>query len=410
MKRIKKIAIILIAFCLCMIIFPLNSHADLTAEQRQKVANFAKAFVIKGNEKDLLRYSQDNRWYGYRNQLSSHSSSNNLNSSFTNKLAFDCSSFAAFVYDQTCDAGLGALTTSTFDSSLEFRHVGTYNGNTNNLLVGDLLCKSYDHIVIYIGNGQIAHASEPNVQTQVKINDLSSYYNGYTILRYKGSPETVKGFESYVWPDGTTSQWTDEQIEDFEFVGSQNGVFGSEDLIESGWILNKLSELLDWFIGMTTYIVRMVFVGWTSIIEMMINGVMELTSGEEASLTIEKLVNNKVPIFDVNFFNFETAGGVKLEEGSVIYVIRENIAVWYYIIRSIAIVGLLITLLYLGIRMALATVGEQKAKYKEMLVSWLVSFFIVFFIHYIMILILNINSGLIDVINTSLARWRRVII
>lgn len=393
MKKTRKLLIILILFCLSIFMFPLNSHADLTADQRQTVANFAKAFVTRGNEKKILRYN-----YGSKGEIR-----NGL-------MYFDCSGFVCFIYNKTCNAGVYEGTSGLITST-KFRNVGTYNGNTNNLLPGDLICKSGDHVVMYIGNGQIAHASTDQnpIDDQVKIANLYSDLSGYTILRYKGTPETVKGFESYVWPDGTTSQWTDEQIEDYEYSGTQNGEYGVTEY-NASWILNKLSELLDWFIGITTYIVRAVFVGWTSVVEMAINGIMEVATGEEASLTIEKLVNNKVPIFDVNFFNFETAGGVKLEEDSIIYVIRENIAAWYYIIRSIAIVGLLITLLYLGIRMALATVGEQKAKYKEMLVSWLVSFVIVFFIHYIMILILNINSGLIELINTSLARRRRVTI
>ena len=99
-----------------------------------------------------------------------------------------------------------------------------------------------------------------------------------------------------------------------------------------------------------------------------------------------------------------------LAQDSVMYTIRENIAAWYYIVRNISIIGLLITLIYLGVRMALATVGEQKAKYKELLVSWLVSFIIVFAIHYVMIFILNLNSSLIDLINASLGRRRRIII
>ena len=46
--------------------------------------------------------------------------------------------------------------------------------------------------------------------------------------------------------------------------------------------------------------------------------------------------------------------------------------------RTVSIIGLIVTLLYLGIRMALSTIAEDKAKYKELLVSWLVSFIIVF--------------------------------
>lgn len=168
------------------------------------------------------------------------------------------------------------------------------------------------------------------------------------------------------------------------------------------WVLNSLKDILDWFIGICTYFIRMIFLGWAGLFEMIINGVMSAISGVEASMTIEKLVTNKVPILDVNFFNFATAGGETLETNSVLYTIRENIAMWYYVIRNITIIGLLITLIYIGIRMAISTVAETKAKYKSMLINWVVSFIIVFFIHYIMIAILQMNQVLIDTIKSTM--------
>lgn len=90
----------------------------------------------------------------------------------------------------------------------------------------------------------------------------------------------------------------------------------------------------------------------------------------------------------------------KLEEyrkqENVILVIRKNIANIYYLIRNIAIVGLLATLIYIGIRMALSSIAEAKSKYKKMLVNWCVSMLIVFMIHYIMIFVLMLNQSIID--------------
>lgn len=397
MKKTKKVlSKLIIIFSIFVCLFPVTSNADLTNEQREKVANFAIGFVTKGNEKGILRYV-----YGGKTGLD-----NKLNGE--GNMIFDCSAFACFVYNQTCNAGL-RLNTAGLNSSPKFRHVGTYNGNINNLLPGDLICRSNDHVVVYVGNGQIAHASTNNAPptSQVKIANLYSGLNGYNILRYNGTPDTVKGFESYVWPDGTTSQWTDVDIEGYEYNGLQGGSYGAHRF---SWYLNKLAEILDWLVGITTYLVRAVFVGWGSVVESLINGIMLWTTGEEASITVEKLLNNQVPMLDVNFFSLETVGGQQLEEDSIMYIIRENIAIWYYIIRTITIAGLLVTLIYLGIRMALATIGEQKAKYKEMLVAWVTSFIIVFFIHYIMIIILNINSSLLELINLSFNRRRRIFI
>lgn len=81
-----------------------------------------------------------------------------------------------------------------------------------------------------------------------------------------------------------------------------------------------------------------------------------------------------------------------------ILVIRQNVANMYMAIRNIAIVGLLLTLIYIGIRMAITTIAEQKAKYKQLLANWCVSLVIVFMIHYIMVFILQINDALVGML------------
>ena len=385
-----------------------NVTAKETAQGQ--IANFARSYVNEGNKKGLLVYSQDNRMNGYNNKLSSHSGADEVNASFKDKLAFDCSSFVAFVYKRTCNVEFldnnWAWSTSTYKSNAAAKNkihkVGKYGSVT--LQPGDILWKE-SHVALYIGNGQVAEASTPS--NGVRIKDIYSFTEVYRLNKIPSAKNVQKNSEKFKWPDGSKLVIQDTDIEEFENKGVVDGTFGMFN-INFGWILNKLSELLDWLVGIVTYIVRMVFIGWASIVELTINAVMEWTTGEEASLTIEKLVNNQVPMLDVNFFNFKTAGGVDLDQNSVMYTIRENIAAWYYIIRNVSILGLLITLIYLGIRLALATVGEQKAKYKELLVSWLVSFIIVFAIHYVMIFILNINDALIDLINATLGRRRRV--
>lgn len=78
-------------------------------------------------------------------------------------------------------------------------------------------------------------------------------------------------------------------------------------------------------------------------------------------------------------------------------VIRKNIAAWYYTLRIFAISALLVVLLYIGIRMAISTVASDQAKYKKMITDWLVSFGLVFLLHYIVIITLNVNNGLVEI-------------
>lgn len=57
---------------------------------------------------------------------------------------------------------------------------------------------------------------------------------------------------------------------------------------------------------------------------------------------------------------------------------------WYSAIRNIAIVLSMSVLLYVGIRMLLSSIAQDKAKYKQMLIDWVVGLCLLFFMHYIM--------------------------
>lgn len=122
----------------------------------------------------------------------------------------------------------------------------------------------------------------------------------------------------------------------------------------------------------------------------------QLKTSSEANVTIENIVYNKIPILDVNFFNFESAGGAVVDEDGIIYVLKENIAMWYYIFRIIAIIIMLMVLIYLGIKMAISTVAEKKAVYKEMLISWILGFVLLFTVHYMMYGIIYLNEVFIS--------------
>ena len=89
-------------------------------------------------------------------------------------------------------------------------------------------------------------------------------------------------------------------------------------------------------------------------------------------------------------------GFKSIDEDGIIYVLKENIAMWYYVFRIIAIIIMLMVLIYLGIKMTISTVSEKKAVYKEMLVSWILGFLLLFTIHYIMYGIIYINETFIS--------------
>lgn len=127
-----------------------------------------------------------------------------------------------------------------------------------------------------------------------------------------------------------------------------------------------------------------------------IGGKVQLNTTSKSNVTIENIVYNKIPILDVNFFNFESAGGAVVDQNGIIYIIKTNVAMWYYIFRILSIVIMLLVLIYLGIQIALTSVTEKKAVYKQMLISWVVGFTIIFSINYIMYFIINLNEALIN--------------
>lgn len=100
---------------------------------------------------------------------------------------------------------------------------------------------------------------------------------------------------------------------------------------------------------------------------------------------------------DVNFFNFHS-------DIPAVNSFRTAIAQWYYIMRLISAAILLVILIYVGIRMALSTIGQEQAKYKQMLVDWVTSIALLFLLHYIIIFIIGINDALIEVLGSLLTK------
>ena len=104
--------------------------------------------------------------------------------------------------------------------------------------------------------------------------------------------------------------------------------------------------------------------------------------------TIGDLLTNKYPLFNINMFE-ETPSGPNSELSNTI---KQNTAIWYVAIRNIAVAGCAVTLLYVGIRMAIAQTAEDSAKYKKMLISWFVGVILLFLMHYIALIMIKITE------------------
>ena len=78
--------------------------------------------------------------------------------------------------------------------------------------------------------------------------------------------------------------------------------------------------------------------------------------------------------------------------------IKKTVSLWYYVFRYFSILAMLIVLILLGIKLAITSSSSDKAKYKRMLMDWLIGFVIIFCIHYFMALVLNLNGTCLEFI------------
>lgn len=130
------------------------------------------------------------------------------------------------------------------------------------------------------------------------------------------------------------------------------------------------------------------------IIQLVIEGVANLDGGNSEMATLKNILFNEIKVTNANIFDSANAG-------ENMGKIRENIALWYTAIRNLSIVISLCMLIYIGIRMAISTIAENKAEYKEMLKNWLMGMAILFLLHYFMVFLLNVNDALVDAIESA---------
>lgn len=119
----------------------------------------------------------------------------------------------------------------------------------------------------------------------------------------------------------------------------------------------------------------------------------------------EVIFANKIQLLDANFISNPADGTndylVKTENTSPLSSLRNIIAGWYVTLRTIAIVGLLSVLIYVGIRIIISSTAGDKAKYKQRLVDWIVAFCLLFFMHYIMAAVCTVVDKVDDMLGDN---------
>lgn len=111
--------------------------------------------------------------------------------------------------------------------------------------------------------------------------------------------------------------------------------------------------------------------------------------------TLEKALGNSNVIGD----GTNTTHAQNVEKN--LNTLRSTIAKWYVGIRNFSLVGLLSVLVYIGIRVVISSTASDKAKYKQMISSWVGAVCLIFLLHYIMAFTFTLTEKLTDLFNTN---------
>lgn len=129
----------------------------------------------------------------------------------------------------------------------------------------------------------------------------------------------------------------------------------------------------------------------------------KLLEGAKKLITIDTMLFNEEPLVDINFFNDSEAVKEIKEKNPKAFIIqiREGIKTWYYVLRNIAIMVMVIVLMYVAIRMLLnmyTESPENKARYKEMMIAWIKALSTLIIMHIIIYTVIAFNTDIIETI------------
>lgn len=452
MKKLKKVIIVIIMFFIALL-FSNSSYAVTQERAGEGLANFAKNFYnmyqsytkysVEGRETTYTGITVDGQykfdcvgWISF----AIHQCLGIGEDEFTyfavppgvyNNVRNDAGYFNGF-----------ELIKGKIDENTSL----TRNEVENTVKPGDILFCSPKgpHVVLYVGDGKIVHCGGNNL-TYESLYDNSMQYTGYCAI---GRITKVKA--EAIQEGNITEIFDGDYLDEYgRYYGTTEGRYvGSYNVVS--WLFNQFVGFMDYLFGIIAYILRAPFVGWANIIENMINdtivniqGVevkdtddgMEVTNdietiedGDTSSvykpvandklqntvatsnrINIEDLIYNNIPILDVDFFDVNLdkfVGAKKIDAdkaaSSPVVLLRKNVAIWYYSIRNVSIVIMLLVLVVLGIKLALSNIGEKQANYKELLKAWLIGFIVIFFIHFFMIIVIDVNNILVDTFHEAL--------
>ncbi len=117
----------------------------------------------------------------------------------------------------------------------------------------------------------------------------------------------------------------------------------------------------------------------------------------EYFFNVGRVLSNQYELFDISFLvdGEPTKNEIKsmYKEG-----FQKEIPRWYIGVRNLAAALSIVALIYIGIRMALSVVADEKAKYKKMLMGWIEGILLMFAMQYIIFAAIQVNKIIVNLI------------
>ncbi len=346
--KFKKTICITLLFIL---LFPyVTSLAVSIEDARNAIASYAVNFQKK--------HGSETCWYNlgsplFRNKAyldktkydkNTYSESDGKNARYL----IDCVGWINFCIHNATGLDCGINNSNVSTSMLCFSAPGNPGGQTDyfsrvsneNPEPGDLISNDH-HIMVYVGDTEgdgerIVHSVGDGLSYQT----LDSYKDGYdTVIRLNEiAVNDIKSLNTDGDPINTTSNSNKStgvagdniNMSDWYYNGAPDGKYSvTKSVFER--IVDSISGIFDFLVGLNTLEIRMVFVGWTAIIENLVTFSIETIVGDDNienipvtsteidssnNITIEKIVFNQIGIFDVNFFNYNDKDEGETEDES----------------------------------------------------------------------------------------------
>lgn len=126
--------------------------------------------------------------------------------------------------------------------------------------------------------------------------------------------------------------------------------------------------------------------------------------------TPEEIFKGQIDLFSIDFISGKVVKDGTIQDNSSDgwNALRKNISTWYKTLRTIAIVGLLAILIYLGIGIIISSSAGKKADFKKSLINWAIAMLLLFSMHYIMAFIISVVQNFTTLLSNSIGNLKVV--